>query len=254
MLRGLWLTGIIISCTLSSKVFAQMVSAVPAGATTGALDEAPAPMTAQFQLGISYSYPKFNMDVGGTRTLTKSPDLGAYEDSLPVSGTFKGGSSLALRTVASFLFGRHENNLSLGFGLESLELGVKERMSKGGPSSASFQANSFVIEGGVQRSVSRWTQTVLRLGLAQGLSGKLHTRYVTSSSFGDSVGGYASIDDSLKTATRLSISGQYLFNIMPSLALGLQTSAEYGIVSFQARDTKSTLFGYSWGFTALMRL
>ncbi len=231
---------------------AQMASVVPPASQSGPYSEESS-SSAVFQLSVSYGFPKFTLDVGGTRTLSKAADLDAYEDQKPISGTFKGGSSLATRTVASVLFGQKENNFSLGFGLENLELGLRDRMTKS-PSQASFELNSLILEGGVQKNMNRWGQTSLRISLTQGLSGKLQTRYLAYPTYQDSPSTYVSIYDSIKTASRLGISGQYLFYLAPAFAAGLYTSADYGTVAFEDRNTKSMIFGYNWGFTVLLRM
>ena len=207
-----------------------------------------------FQFGVQYSRPTLTLEIAGSRNLAKSPDLDAYEDQQPITGTYKGGSALSIKTVASVFLGKGPTHYSLGAGLENLELGLQQWMSKSGPSEARFQMNSIVLELGIQRELNEWVETLLNIYLTQSLDGKLQSRYLSYSSLADTLATKVLVDDALTSGTRLGFNGQYLFNIVPSLAFGVGLSAEYGVLKFSTRESASNIFGYSWAFLILMKI
>ncbi len=246
----------------ASGVAAQ--TAVP-GSGTGATVEwgskdAPADNTGDaqtqvFQLSINYGMGSLTLEANGDRTLTKAASPTAYEDGLPVSGTYANGSVKQLRTVASMLLPFRGRSFVLGIGLEDLDVGVSgSTLSKAGGTEGSFHMNSLILEAGALRNFSRWGQALVTMSYDHALGGKLRSRYITKSIRSDATQNYAIVNDSLASGGRLSITGNYQFNLLPGFSFGIFTSAQYGALVFVDRNQRSFIYGYTTGLSLMLKI
>ncbi len=246
----------------ASGVAAQ--TAVP-GSGTGATVEwgskdAPADNTGDaqtqvFQLSINYGMGSLTLEANGDRTLTKAASPTAYEDGLPVSGTYANGSVKQRRTVASMLLPFRGRSFVLGIGLEDLDVGVSgSTLSKAGGTEGSFHMNSLILEAGALRNFSRWGQALVTMSYDHALGGKLRSRYITKSIRSDATQNYAIVNDSIASGGRLSITGNYQFNLLPGFSFGIFTSAQYGALAFVDRNQRSYIYGYTTGLSLMLTI
>jgi hypothetical protein len=211
--------------------------------------------TQVFQLSINYGMGSLTLEANGTRTLNKAASPSAYEDGQPVSGTYANGSVKQLRTVASTLLPFRGRSFVLGIGLEDLDVGVTgSSLSKAGGTEGSFHMNSLIFEAGAQRNFSRWGQALVTISYDHALGGKLRSRYITKSIRSDATQNYAIINDSLASGGRLSITGNYQFNLLPGFSFGLFTSAQYGALVFVDRNQRSFIYGYTTGLSLMLKI
>ncbi len=211
--------------------------------------------TQVFQLSINYGTGSLNLEANGDRTLTKLPSTTAYEDGEAVSGTYSNGSVKQLRTVASTLIPFRGRSFVLGIGLEDLDVGVNgSQLSKSGGTEGSFHMNSLILEVGALRNFNRWGQALVTMSYDHALGGKLKSRYVTKSNRADAPNSYAIVNDSLASGARLSITGNYQFNLLPGFSFGLFTSAQYGSLSFVDRNQRSYIYGYTTGLSLMLKI
>lgn len=211
--------------------------------------------TQVFQLSINYGSGTLNLEANGDRTLSKVPSPSAYEDGQAVTGTYSNGSVKQLRTVASTLLPFRGRSFILGIGLEDLDVGVAgSQLSKTGGTEGSFHMNSFIFEAGALRNFNRWGQALVTLSYDYALGGKLRSRYIIKSTASDAPPSYAVINDSLASGSRLSITGDYQFSLLPGFSFGLFTSAQYGVLSFVERDQRSYIYGYTTGLSIMLKI
>jgi hypothetical protein len=211
--------------------------------------------TQVFQLSINYGMGSLTLEANGDRTLTKAASPTAYEDGLPVSGTYANGSVKQLRTVASVLLPFRGRSFVLGIGLEDLDVGVSgSSLSKAGGTEGSFHMNSLILEAGALRNFSRWGQALVTMSYDHALGGKLRSRYITKSIRSDATQNYAIVNDSLASGGRLSITGNYQFNLLPGFSFGIFTSAQYGALVFVDRNQRSFIYGYTTGLSLMLKI
>jgi hypothetical protein len=239
-------------------------SAAPGSGTSATVEwgskETPADTTGEnqtqvFQLSINYGMGSLTLEANGDRTLTKAASPTAYEDGQPVSGTYANGSVKQLRTVASTLLPFRGRSFVLGIGLEDLDVGVSgSSLSKAGGTEGSFHMNSLILEAGAQRNFSRWGQALVTMSYDHALGGKLRSRYITKSIRSDATQNYAIVNDSLASGGRLSITGNYQFNLLPGFSFGIFTSAQYGALAFVDRNQRSYIYGYTTGLSLMLKI
>lgn len=247
----------------ASGALAQMAN--PASSTGASVEwgSAPAPTQAEaaaesqtqvFQLSINYGTGSLTLEANGLRTLPKVASPTAYEDGLPVSGTYSNGSVKQLRTIASMLLPYRGRSFVLGIGLEDLDVGVSgSSLSKAGGTEGSFHMNSLILEAGALRNFNRWGQALVTISYDHALGGKLKSRYITKSVRSDSLN-YAILNDSLASGGRMSITGNYQFNLLPGFSFGLFTSAQYGALNFVDRNQRSYIYGYTTGLSLMLKI
>lgn len=207
-----------------------------------------------FQLSVDYGHGALSLEANGDAALSKAPSS-AYEDGLPVSGTYREGSVQQLRTVASALIPFRGRALVLGLGLENLDMGVSGRqMNKSGGTLGSFQMNSLIFEVGALKSNSRWGEALVTLSYDLALGGKLRSRYEARTTNGSDAPTYAVIEDKIAAGGRLSIGGSYQMNLMPGLAFGIFTMAQFGTISFVNRTERSYIYGYTYGLSLRLKI
>jgi hypothetical protein len=211
--------------------------------------------TQVFQLSINYGMGSLTLEANGNRTLTKAASPTAYEDGQPVSGTYANGSVKQLRTVASTLIPYRGRSFVLGIGLEDLDVGVSgSTLSKAGGTEGSFHMNSLILEAGALRNFNRWGQASVTMSYDHALGGKLRSRYITKSIRSDATQNYAIVNDSLASGGRLSITGNYQFNLLPGFSFGIFTSAQYGALVFVDRSQRSFIYGYTTGLSLMLKI
>ncbi len=225
------------------------------GSKDGPADNTGDAQTQVFQLSINYGMGSLTLEANGDRTLTKAASPTAYEDGLPVSGTYANGSVKQLRTVASMLLPFRGRSFVLGIGLEDLDVGVSgSTLSKAGGTEGSFHMNSLILEAGALRNFSRWGQALVTMSYDHALGGKLRSRYITKSIRSDATQNYAIVNDSLASGGRLSITGNYQFNLLPGFSFGIFTSAQYGALVFVDRNQRSFIYGYTTGLSLMLKI
>ncbi|WP_141735737.1 hypothetical protein [Oligoflexus tunisiensis] len=211
--------------------------------------------TQVFQLSINYGMGSLTLEANGERTLPKAASPVTYEDGQPVSGTYANGSVKQLRTVASMLLPFRGRSFVLGIGLEDLDVGVAgSSLSKAGGTEGSFHMNSLILEAGALRNFNRWGQALVTMSYDHALGGKLRSRYITKSIRSDAAQNYAIVNDSLVSGGRLSITGNYQFNLLPGFSFGIFTSAQYGSIAFVDRNQRSFIYGYTTGLSLMLKI
>ena len=157
--------------------------------------------------------------------------------------------------MASTLIPFQGRSFLLGIGLEDLDVGVTgSSLSKAGGTEGSFHMNSLILEAGALRNFSRWGQALVTVSYDHALGGKLRSRYVTKSIRADAAQNYAIINDSLASGGRMSITGNYQFNLLSGFSFGLFTSAQYGTIFFADRSQKSFIYGYTTGLSLMLKI
>jgi hypothetical protein len=195
------------------------------------------------------------LQANGDRTMTKTASATAYEDGQPLSVTYANGSEKQLRTVASKLLPFRRHSFVLDIGLEDLDVGVSgSSLSKAGGTKGSFHMNSLILEAGALRNFSRWGYALVTMSYDHALGGKLRSHYITKSIRSDATQNYAIVNDSLASGGRLSITGNYQFNLLPGFSFGIFTSAQYGAPAFEDRNQRSYIYGYTIGLSLILKM
>ena len=149
----------------------------------------------------------------------------------------------------SMLWPYRRQLFSAGFGLSNMELGSPGPNMSKGVSSTSFHINSLVGEFAVLKRINRFGYTKGTISLDAMIDGRLRTQYRIRTD-----GSTATIENSLSNGYKLGIGGEYHFNLMAGLSIGINAGLQYGILQIKNYSGKSSLFGLNYGMSLLLRI
>ena len=202
-----------------------------------------------FHFSIAYNLSSLTLDLSEPSSLPVTPQSGLYPDQAPASGTFAGGDAHEIRSILGLLFSKSQQLFHIGLGLSHFEIGRSGAQLKKGSSSANLHMNALTTELAIIRKLPRIGYVKGVVALDTMIDGRLRNTYDTASG-----GSSAILDQRLTSGFRMTIGGEYHFNITSALSVGLQASLFYGTMSFEERSQQSSLYGISYGLLSLLRI
>lgn len=215
----------------------------------------PSPPKPQLHLGENFHFSfgfktgSLNLNLSDPESLPETPQAGIYDDERPISGIFTGGSIREFRTVLTAVWQYRGQLISAGGGIFNLQVGNPGEDATKGQSRASMHLNGITSEISVLRKFSGYGYTKGTLHIDGFVDGELQRRYLIRSD-----GTLISSPASLGSGYRLSISGEYLFNTSMGFSVGATLGLEYGLLQFEKTNGATSIYGITYGLSAVLRI